>query len=303
MNGSVRRLAYALGVSASLIVWACGGGSRPPGSPSPIPTASSAPLVATLVGAGDIGMCGSMGPESTAKLIDNVDGIVFTTGDNAYMNGSSQQYHDCYEPSWGRHRDRTRPAPGNHEYETAGGMAYYDYYGANAGPQGLGYYSFSAGQWHIVSLNSAISMGVGSPQLEWLKDDLAQTRAACVAAIWHHPLFSAGPNPTVPDTVYLWRALYDAGADIVINGHDHMYERFALQTPDGVADPRRGIREFVVGTGGAALTMLTRPKVNIESLITGTFGVLKLTLQPNSYSWQFLNASGSATDFGSDSCR
>jgi hypothetical protein len=256
-----------------------------------------------LVGAGDIGMCGSTGPESTARLLDGVDGIVFTAGDNAYMHGSTEQFRDCYEPTWGRHRGRTRPVPGNHEYESAGAAAYYAYYGANAGPAGFGYYSYNAGQWHVIGLNSSIPMGQGSSQLEWLRQDLAETKAQCVAAIWHHPLFSAGANPTVSETQSLWRALYDAGADVIINAHDHMYQRFAPQNPDGVADSRRGIREFVVGTGGAELTMFTRPRANLETTITGSFGLLKLTLQPNSYSWQFLNASGSATDFGSDVCR
>ena len=256
-----------------------------------------------LVGAGDIGMCGSPGPEQTARLVDGIEGIVFTAGDNAYLHGTEQQFRDCYDPSWGRHRGRTRPAPGNHEYESPGAAPYFTYFGGSAGPPGLGYYSFSAGQWHVVSLNSNVPMGQGTPQLEWLREDLAASPAACVVAIWHHPLFSVGPNAPLPETRELWRALYEAGADVIINGHDHMYERFAPQTPDGMADSRRGIRQFVVGTGGAELTAFTRPRANMETFITGTFGVLKLTLQPGSYSWQFFTAGGGAADSGSDVCR
>jgi len=248
-------------------------------------------------------MCGSSGPESTARLLDGVEGIVFTAGDNAYFSGTAQQFRDCYDPSWGRHRGRTRPAPGNHEYESAGAAPYFAYFGANAGPQGLGYYSFSAGQWHVVSLNSNVPMGPGSAQVEWLREDLAGVTAQCVVAIWHHPLFSVGPNPVVIETRELWRVLYDAGADVIVNGHDHMYERFAPQTPDGNLDTRRGIRQFVVGTGGAELTAFTRPRANVETYITGTYGVLKLTLLPGSYSWQFMSASGGGGDSGSDVCR
>jgi hypothetical protein len=255
-----------------------------------------------LVGAGGIGMCGSSGPESTARLLDAIDGIVFTAGDNAYYSGSEQQFRDCYGPSWGRHRARTRPAPGNHEYASPQAAPYFAYFGDNAGPAGLGYYSFSAGPWHVVSLNSNVPMGQGSAQLEWLRSDLASAPSACVAAIWHHPLFNMGPNAPMMETRDLWRILYEAGADVVINGHDHMYERFAPQDPAGAADPRRGIRQFVVGTGGAELVSVARTRPNLETTVTGTFGVLKLTLQQGSYSWQFIAAGGAVADAGSDVC-
>ena len=254
------------------------------------------------MGAGDIAMCGSTGPEATARLLDDIDGTVFTAGDNAYFQGTAQQFRDCYDPSWGRHRFRTRPAPGNHEYESAGAAPYFAYFGANAGPSGLGYYSFNVGEWHIVSLNSNVSMSTGSAQQAWLRDDLASRNASCVAAIWHHPLFSIGPNGPMPETRELWRTLYEAGADVIINGHDHFYARFARQSPDGVADTSRGIRQFVVGTGGAELVGFTRTAPNVETRLSA-FGVLKLTLRPGTYDWQFIAANSSQSDSGSDVCR
>jgi hypothetical protein len=254
-----------------------------------------------LAGAGDIGMCGSSGPEATAKLLDGIDGIVFTAGDNAYFQGSVQQFRECYDPSWGRHKGRTRPAPGNHEYETPGAAPYFAYFGSNAGPAGLGYYSFDAGEWHIVSLNSNIAMTAGSAQATWLRDDLTAHTRPCTAAIFHHPLFTGGPNGPTPDARDLWRVLYDAGADIVINGHDHLYQRFAPQNPQGASDSR-GIREFVVGTGGAELYTLSRMPPNLETS-TSAFGVLKLTLRSGSYDWQFLSIDGSSPDSGHDVCR
>ena len=281
----------------ALLMCACGGSGVGP-SPGPGPGR----YVGVLVGAGDIGMCGSTGPEATARLLDDIEGTVFTAGDNAYFQGTAQQFRDCYDPSWGRHAFRTRPAPGNHEYESAGAAPYFAYFGANAGPPGLGYYSFSVGEWHIVSLNSNVSMAPGSAQQAWLRDDLASHRASCVAAIWHHPLFSVGPNGPMPETRELWRTLSDAGADVIINGHDHFYARFAPQTPNGVADSSRGIRQFVVGTGGAEPATFTRSEPNVQVRVA-TFGVLKLTLRPGAYDWEFIAANGSLPDSGSDVCR
>lgn len=291
-----RRLAAS---AAAALACACGGGIGP--SPGP-GGGGPGTAVAVLAGAGDIGMCGSSGPEATAKLLDGIDGIVFTAGDNAYFQGSVQQFRDCYDPSWGRHKARTRPAPGNHEYETPGAAPYFAYFGSNAGPAGLGYYSFPAGEWHIVSLNSNIAMSPGSTQLSWLRDDLSTHSAPCTAAIFHHPLFTAGPDGPTPETRDFWRVLYDAGVDIVINGHDHLYQRFSPQNPDGARDPLRGIREFVVGTGGAQLYTLARAQPNLETSIS-VFGVLKLTLRPGNYDWQFLAVDGSTPDSGHDTCR
>jgi hypothetical protein len=278
----------------AVLAVSCGG---PATAPSPPPETSG-----VLVGAADIGQCGSGGPEATARLLDGISGTVFTAGDNAYFQGTAQQFLECYHPSWGRHRVRTRPSPGNHDYESAGAAPYFAYFGSNAGPAGLGYYSFEVGSWHVVSLNSNISMAQGSAQQAWLQADLASSRATCTAAFWHHPLFSVGHNPPTPEVRDLWRTLYAAGADVVINGHNHMYERYAPQTPDGVADPAKGIREFVAGTGGADLYQFTLAAPNNETYVS-TWGVLKLTLGAGNYRWEFINTSGHIVDSGGDTCR
>jgi hypothetical protein len=287
---------------------ACGGGSSSPSpnpapTPGPTPIPSPVPQSAVLVGAGDIGMCGSAGPERTATLLDKVDGIVFTAGDNAYFQGTAAQFAQCYDPSWGRHKDRTFPAPGNHEYETAGATAYFNYFGERAGTPGLGYYSFTAGAWHVVSLNSNVPATDGSPQMQWLRSDLTATRARCVAAIWHHPLFSSGRNGPSPVMRDVWRALRELGADVVIVGHDHLYERFARQDETGRATSE-GLRQFTVGTGGAELTDVVRSTANSERVMANVYGVLKLTLTADAYSWQYIVAPPSTfTDTGSDTCR
>ncbi len=258
-----------------------------------------------LVGAGDIADCSSSGDEATANLLDNIAGTVFTAGDNAYPDGTTANFSQCYQPSWGRHKARTRPSPGNHDYNTSGAAPYYAYFGSNAGPAGRGYYSYDLGNWHIISLNSNISMTATSPQVTWLVSDLAATTKPCVLAYWHHPRFSSSSNHgNHSETQPLWDALYNARAEIVISGHDHTYERFAPQRPDGTADASRGIREFVVGTGGRDLYNFGTPEPNSQVRYNGSFGVLKLTLGSASYSWQFIPvAGGTFTDSGSGTCR
>ena len=278
----------------------CGDPPGPGPTPPPPPPVN---VTGVLVGAGDIAMCGSPGADRTAALLDVIDGTVFTAGDNAYFQGTTTQFAQCYEPTWGRHKERTRPAPGNHEYETAGAGPYFDYFGGNGGPRGLGYYSFNVGAWHIVSLNSNVSATDGSPQMQWLRDDLARQNARCVAAIWHHPLYSSGVNGPSPVMRDVWRALRELGADIVIAGHDHLYERFARQDESGrvTAD---GMRQFTIGTGGAELTTVGTIRPNSEIRMAGVFGVLKLTLRPESYTWEFVPAPPSTfTDSGLDTCR
>src|SRR5688572_13554483 len=275
--------------------------SHPPGPTGP-PSPPPPVLSGVLVGAGDIAMCGSRGTEATAALLDLVDGTVFTAGDNAYFQGTMSQYNQCYDPTWGRHKGRTRPAPGNHEYETAGASAYFDYFGPSAGPRGAGYYSFTVGPWHIVSMNSNVTAGEGSAQLQWLRDDLAATTAKCVAAIWHHPLFSSGQTGPQPIMRDVWRVLREAGADVVISGHDHIYERFARQDESGRATTG-GLRQFTIGTGGAELTNPVRTSANSE-VRGAAFGVLKVTLNPESYSWEFLPVPPATfSDSGLDNCR
>jgi hypothetical protein len=228
---------------------------------------------------------------------------VLTLGDNQYEAGALSAYTTFYDPTWGRAKATTFPAPGNHEYVTSGAAGYFGYYGTRAGPSGRGYYSFNLGTWHLISLNSEISMAPGSAQEQWLKNDLATSSATCTLAYWHRPLFSSGSgHGNNPDTKPLWDDLYTAGADVVLGGHDHDYERFAPQTPAGVA-AAGGIREFVVGTGGRSHYAVGTVKTNSQVRNNDTFGVLQLTLHNGSYDWKFLPEAGSSfTDSGSTAC-
>ena len=256
-----------------------------------------------LIGAGDIADCTRNQDSLTANLMDTIPGTVFADGDNAYPDGSSTVYKNCYNPTWGRFKARTKPVPGNHDYLTAGASGYFTYFGAIAGQSGKGYYSYDLGTWHIVALNSNIPMNVGSPQEVWLKADLANSTKRCTLAYWHHPLFSSGNEGPHIETQPLFQDLYNAGAEVVIVGHDHDYERFAPQSWNGVADSAFGIREIVAGTGGGGLFTAHAPVANSEALNDNTNGVLKLTLRANGYSWKFMPIPGKTfTDEGSGSC-
>ena len=248
-----------------------------------------------LVGAGDIATCPNTGDEDTAALLEDIEGTVFTTGDNAYPDGTDADFENCYEPSWGRHKPRTYPSPGNHEYHTPGASSYFDYFGVAAGDPGEGYYSYNQGAWYVVVLNSNIAVEPGSAQHEWLRADLASNTATCTLAYWHHPLFSSGHHGNQTKMKPIWEALYAADVDVVVNGHDHDYERFALQDPSGEADPARGIREFVVGTGGGGLRPFETNQLNSEVRRADTHGILKLTLNPTSYDWEFVPVGGGET--------
>jgi acid phosphatase type 7 len=255
-----------------------------------------------LVGAGDIGECASLGPAHTARVLDSVAGVVFAAGDNAYQNGTLTDYEHCYAPFWGRHLARTRPAAGNHEYLTAGAAGYFAYFGSNAGDPNKGYYSYRLGSWHVVVLNTSIPFAAGSVQQAWLREDLANNPSACAVAYWHHPRFSSGFKGSDPRLASTWDVLGEAGVDVVINGHDHHYERFALQLSDGTTNSL-GIREFVVGTGGGNLYPLVTTAPHSEVRIADTFGVLKLSLLTNRYEWRFLRApDGMVLDSGSTFC-
>ena len=252
---------------------------------------------AVLVGAGDIASCSSTGNEATAALLDRIPGVVITIGDNAYPDGSAADFTRCYAPSWGRHRARTRPTPGDHDYVTPGASGYFDYFGAAAGDRGKGYYSYELGEWHIVALNSVIANGPTSEEVRWLRADLAASRKRCILAYFHHPRFfsstSTAPGGGVNDYERtFWDVLYQAGAAIVLNGDQHHYERFAPQTPDGLLDFATGIREFVVGTGGADLSAPTSIRAHSEVQNGDTFGVLKLTLAAGRYAWEFIPSAG-----------
>ena len=256
---------------------------------------------AVLVGAGDIGWCGSSGTAATATLLDGIDGTVFTTGDNAYMTGSAADFTNCYDPFWGRHRARTRPSPGNHDYESPDAAPYFAYYGANAGAAGVGYYSYDLGAWHIVSLNSNIPMTAGSVQDQWLRRDLTEHPNECTLAYWHHPRFSSSQHGNDVRSDATWRSLFENAADVVLSGHDHVYERFAPQTPDGIADTK-GIRQFTVGTGGALFYDFPTIRPNSESRVQNAYGVLRLVLKPHAYDWEFVTPQG-VLDSGSGVCR
>jgi hypothetical protein len=254
-----------------------------------------------LVGAGDIADCTTTTDTATAALLDVIDGTVFTAGDNAYEFGSTADFANCYEPTWGRHKWRTRPSPGNHDYISLA-VPYFAYFGAHAGPAGRGYYSYDLGAWHVVSLNSNVPVFAGSPQEQWLRADLAANRTQCTLAYWHHPLFSSGLHGNQTYMRPIWQALYDFGADVVIAGHDHNYEQFSRQNADGMLDAN-GIKEFVVGTGGASLRSFAVIQPNSAVRNSGTHGVLKLTLHPTSYDWQFVPIAGQTfTDDGSRPC-
>ena len=257
-----------------------------------------------LVGAGDIARCNSNGDEATANLLDGIPGTVFTTGDNVYPDGTAAEFANCYDPTWGRHKARTYPSPGNHDYHTADAAGYFDYFGSAAGDPAKGFYSYDLGAWHIVVLNSNIPVDAGSPQEQWLRADLAAHPTACTAAYWHYPLFSSGVvHGSNAGMRPLWQALYDYGADIVLAGHEHNYERFAPQNPDGIADPTRGIRQFVVGSGGRSHYEFGPPIANSEVRNSDTYGVLKLALHSTGYDWEFIPQEGKTfTDSGSASC-
>jgi acid phosphatase type 7 len=267
---------------------------------------TSAATVVTLIGAGDIASCDSRNDARTAALLDGEPGTVFTLGDNVYRRGTKWEFNNCYGPSWGRHLDRTRPAAGNHDYLTPEAGGYFGYFGGSAGLPGRGWYAYERGAWRIYVLNSNCSQVggcyVGSRQERWLKADLAAHPHACVLAYWHHPLFSSGFHGSTAAVRGLWKTLYAAGADVVLNGHDHDYERFAPQDWHGAADPVRGLRQFVVGTGGTGLRPFETIQPNSDARSDESHGVLRLRLGDGWYRWRFLSVDGMYTDQGADTC-
>ena len=317
---------FAAGILMAMVGLACvAPGSRPtgqapsasaaaspgPGSPAASglattgPTASDVPAV--LVGAGDIASCTSSGDEATSALLDGTTGTVFTAGDNVYDKGSAAEFSACYDPSWGRHRARTMPVPGNHDYGTPGASGYFDYFGSTAGDPAQGWYTTEVGAWRVYVLNSNCAAiggcGAGSSQELWPRADLAANPNRCAMAIWHHPLFSSGEHGSSAATKALWEALQDAGAEIVVNGHDHDYERFAPQAADGAPDPATGIVEYVVGTGGRSHYAVTSAIANSVVRNDDTFGVIRFDLYPDRWSFTFVPVAGKTfTDAGSGTC-
>jgi hypothetical protein len=313
--GGVRAGRTATGVIVAFVAVLVAVGCAPERPPRP-------PFGEVIVAAGDIADCRRKGDEATAKttarLISGSEGAtVLTLGDNAYPEGSAEDFDECYEPTWGRFKERTKPIAGNHEYDTPQAEGYFDYFGKAAGDPSKGYYSYELGpSWHIVALNSNCEEVAGgcepsSPQVRWLEADLLAAaenddeKKSCTLAYMHHPRFSSGEKHG--NTRYvkaLWEALYEAEAEVVLSAHEHNYERFAPQSPGGREDPEGGIREFVVGTGGGKGTYpILDPIANSEVHTDDTFGVLKLTLRARGYDWRFVGVEGARfEDSGSARC-
>jgi hypothetical protein len=265
-------------------------------APLSMQTAAATGLGALVWAAGDIGTCRRTTDTLVANMIAPRRGTVLTLGDHAYPTGSPDDFANCYDPAWGILKDRTQPAPGNHEYETVDAAGYFGYFAARAR---VGYYAIWRGEWRIYSLNSE---RIDKAQLDWLAADLAEHPATCVLAYWHRPLFTSRLRGPSLDVKPFWDLLYAAGADVILNGHAHSYERFALQTADGLAADD-GIREFVVGTGGARLTEFGAIAANSELRHTGTWGALGMRLAPGGYSWEFQRAAGDDfSDSGTGTC-
>lgn len=298
--------------------------SRSP-SPSPSPSRTSSPTPGPVTGdvviaaAGDIacdpddkGFDGNdpdrcqMEATSDLLLDGNYDAVL-TLGDNQYNSGTLSEFEASYDPTWGRLYDITYPSPGNHEYGGQEGRGYYDYFGSRAGNRDEGYYSFDLGDWHFVALNTnldctKVACDGGSEQFEWLEDDLAASDAECTLAFLHHPRFSSGHGGNSVFVSDIYEELYDAGTEILLAGHSHNYERFAPLDPDGNVDPD-GIREFVVGTGGAFFTGFSEIKPHSEARNNRTFGILELELDDDAYEWRFVPVPGGAfTDSGTGTC-
>ena len=273
------------------------------------------PRTVTLVGAGDIAGCNNTrgrikfkADRKTARLVGKIPGTVFTLGDNAYPEGTREQFRDCYDPTWGKYKKRTRPSVGDHEYHTPGARPYFDYFRGRAGERRGGYYSYDRGSWHIVVLNSICEeiggCGRSSPQGRWLRTDLAQNPTKCTLAYFHDPLYASGRGEDIPQVKPFWTELYNQHADVILSGSVHRYERFARITPSGERSSARGIRQFIVGTGGAPGGYqhgADEPRVQAKKI--GTPGVLKLDLGSGFYQWKFVPVEGrNYTDSGRARC-
>jgi hypothetical protein len=283
-------------------------------APSPSPSPATPTRQFVVMGAGDIACEPTSLPAAstchefyTSELLAPAD-VVLTFGDNQYQDATLSKFLGSYHRSWGRFKEKTRPAIGNHEYLTPAAAGYFDYFGARAGERGKGYYAFDVGDWHFVALNSQCSAvggcGPGSPQYRWLQADLAASPARCTAAYWHHPRFSAGQYHDDADYQPFWELLYADGAEIAMAGHDHNYQRYAPMTPDGLRDDAFGIRQFIVGTGGKNHYSVDSTAVpNRVVANDSTYGVLKLTLRSDGYDWAFVpSVGGTFTDGGSGTC-
>jgi hypothetical protein len=255
------------------------------------------PSPKTLVAVGDIGSCDSGADEAVADLAHRLGGTVASLGDTVYESGSDQEFAQCFDPAWGPMKSRIRPAVGNHEYETDGAAGYFDYFGSAAGKRGEGWYSYDYGGWHVVVLNSncgVVGCDPGSPQLQWLARDLARADPSCLLAYWHHPRWSSGRHGSQAFVQPFWDELKRYGVDVILNGHDHDYERISVD----------GVREFVVGTGGRSIYSFTKRALpTTEARSDQAYGALWLELEPGAYGWRFVALGDSGfQDTGSGRC-
>jgi acid phosphatase type 7 len=274
-----------------------------------------------MVGVGDIASCTQKLGLATAMLVDSIiktDSVAdvptttFTLGDNVYSRGTEEQFAKCFTPSWGNPKfeimKTMHPTPGNHDYQTANAAPYYKYFGKAAGVDGKGNYSYDVGKWHVIALNSETVVGSEfsdadrTAQMKWLDEDLKNNTAACTIAYWHNPRFSSGWHGSDAKFTAMWQTLYDHGVDLVLNGHDHDYERFRPMNPAGGLDTAKGITEIVAGTGGEELRGFERIEPNSDYRIEGRAGVLKLTLGDNEWRSEFVEAGGRVWDRSTGKC-
>ncbi|MEX2151981.1 MAG: metallophosphoesterase [Gemmatimonadaceae bacterium] len=265
--------------------------------------ASIGDSTAVVLAAGDIAAC-TRGSWLTARLLDKQGGDILIAGDAAYITPTDPNpYRTCFDTTWGRHKTRIHPVPGNHDQDPNGMRRYFEYFGASAGPQPGGYYSFDVGDWHVLALNSTIAMDSSSAQGKWVAADLAANPRQCTLVFMHHPRFSSGPHEKSPAVIAVFPVLDAAGVHVAIAAHDHIYERFAPMRANGVRDDRRGIRQFVVGTGGNTLYGIRNVQPNSQIRQNSHVGILKLTLHQRGYVWEFLSgAPSSFRDRGTGTC-
>lgn len=279
-----------------------------PWSPDTGRPAASATEAVTVLAAGDVARCAAQDDEATAELVESQTGaVVLGLGDLAYPNGAVEDFTRCYEPSWGQFSERTYAVPGNHEYRTSDAAPFFDYFGERAGERGEGWFSLDLGSWHLVALNSNcdhVGCRKGSAQERWLRSDLERHAGQCTLAFWHAPRFSSGARHGGTTSVEdLWQALLDHDVEMLLAGHEHLYERTAPLDAEGKVDRSQGVRTFVVGTGGGQLYELAEPVHGSEVAFSDTHGVLRLTLRSSGYDWEFLPGTpGGSTDAGSAEC-
>jgi hypothetical protein len=315
MNRHLSALFPAL--ACALALDACAG-SLPPG-PTPVPTPAPTPNFPVIVAAGDIS-CDSTTPQLPCKSRETSDLImseralhpavvVLPLGDLQYESGTLDEFKRNYQNTWGRANEQSHPVTGNHEYETRGASGYFDYFtsvGVGVGARTEGWYSYNIGAWHFVALNSNCgNIGgctSGSAQYRWLQTDLLQNPQKCTVAYMHHPFLSSGQNGSTPELLPLMRLLYENGVDVVLAGHDHLYERFNPVTPDQVPDPAKGLHLFTVGTGGRDLYDFPRILPNSAARYNQNFGVLRITMKDTTFDWSFVNIVGVVIDSGSSAC-